>query len=203
MNKSLASSVLSTALLGALALSSTVASAQTVLLQYAQPTTAVDQKINAKKVPVVQPDGSLKYYDITVSFRTSSAGVPSLDVANSKFAVVAAPVVPKLQPGLYLDSYGFEYQVDVGGPDASGRVNYNITGNGFSGTFLSGPVAGHPDVGTINNCQFAAAGIYGHVSDGSDLAVASVGATSIAWNNYRCLGGANFESTKSLKKYTP
>lgn len=173
--------------IAAAAFTSIPAFAQTIMTEYGQPTTAVGNKINIKKVPVLQSNGTTKFFDFTVAFKTNTNGVPVLDAASSSFVVVAAPVVPQLQPGTYSDGTGNFYTVGVGGPDSSGRFNYTITSNSFSASLVSGPLSGHPDYPTINACNFGAGPAYGHASPSyADLYVGNVTATSISITGYNC-----------------
>jgi len=182
---------LSSIAIAAAAAAAVPAVAQTIMTEYGQPSTAVGNKINIKKVPVLQSNGTTKYYDFTVAFKTNTNGVPLLDATNSTFVVVTAPIAPALQPGTYSDGNGAFYTVTSGGPDTSGRLTYSISSAGFSANVLSGPLLGHPDYTLINACNFGAGPAYGHATPAyAELYLATVTATSISITGYNCNFGA-------------
>jgi hypothetical protein len=106
------------------------------------------------RVPVVNlATGEVTLYNVTADFAVAADG--SLTVTNVSFVLSPFPQhsADNFIPGTYKDSAGNTYIVSVGGVTVDGRavggVRSDTAGVTFNATWMSGPVAGHPLIGTL------------------------------------------------------
>lgn len=99
--------------------------------------------IRAIRVPVKNSVGAITYKDISIPFAVDSTG----RVTAGTVSIVASPtlITGTFKPGKYkLPSYSETYVVGSPGAGTGGRITTTVSGYRFTGTWVSGSVAGHP-----------------------------------------------------------
>jgi hypothetical protein len=114
---------------------------------------ALDNRINLNRVPVRDSAGSVKYYDVALTFNVDNAGKLSLNTTATKITQSPELVVGAFRPGIY-EYDGCEYPVGTPGVVSGGRISGSIGGSSNCGAVLnvawvSGPIIGHPNEATL------------------------------------------------------
>jgi hypothetical protein len=131
-------------------------SAQKALFQWAV-AHGVENRATFDRVPVVAGNGSTKYYDVLLAFNVDAGGKLTLNPTASRIALSPTVLVGAFKPGEY-ENDGCRFVVGAPGLTADGRAIGSIGLDEFCGefnaTWVSGPIAGHP-----NEAALRAAGI--------------------------------------------
>ncbi len=124
-----------------------------------------DNRLNILRVPVIDGTGTVRYYDVALTFTVDGTGKLALNSSATK--IVASPnlSVGAFKPGIYMGGPG-SCQHTVGSPGVVGgtRVSGSIADDQndciadnffeFNASWVSGSIAGHP-----NEAVLRAAGI--------------------------------------------
>ncbi|NOU23154.1 MAG: hypothetical protein HOO93_15480, partial [Methyloglobulus sp.] len=149
-------------------------------------TSGVGNILRAFRVPTTSAAGT-KYYDITFAFTQDAAGKPVLAPSYPKVVLSPTLLVGQFKAGKYKDGDGNVYTVGGPGAAAGGRTSWSILltkrcascgGTGLSGSWTTGPIAGHPIQPTLKAQGITSTGFswgsaransIGHVWAASDL----------------------------------
>jgi len=142
-------------------------------LQWGTPS-GLDNKLNINRVPVVDAAGVIRYYDVALAFNVDSAGKLTLNSTAAKIAASPSLTVGAFRPGIYRGgAFTCEHVVGAPGVVGGGRISGSIAESNCSRTFnaswVSGPIAGHPNEGALKAAgitfQGYSWGVLGEVSD--------------------------------------
>jgi hypothetical protein len=113
--------------------------------------------LRAYRVPARDTAGVVKYYDIALTFQQDATGKPVLTPANTVIGLSPTLLVGQFKAGKYRDGDGNYYM--VGGPSAAtnGRTSWSVSSikdcpgcsGSLSGSWTTGPIAGHPIEATL------------------------------------------------------
>ena len=122
-------------------------------LQWGAPS-GLDNKLTVNRVPVVDAAGVIRYYDVALAFNVDSAGKLTLNSTATKILASPNLTVGAFRPGIYLGgAFTCEHVVGAPGVVGGGRVSGSIAESDCSVTFnaswVSGPIAGHPNEGAL------------------------------------------------------
>jgi hypothetical protein len=115
----------------------------------------LDNRLNVARVPVRNSAGVIKYYDVALTFNVDATGKLTVNNAATKITLSPELVVGAFRPGIYEQgSLGCRYQVGAPGVLGGGRITGSLGGSLNCGSeldvsWVSGPIAGHPNEGAL------------------------------------------------------
>jgi len=168
--------------------------------------------MRAYRVPTTDTAGVVKYYDITLTFQQDTTGKPILPAANAVVALSPVLLVGQFKAGKYRDGYGNYYM--VGGPSAAtnGRTSWSVSlikrcsktncyADTLSGSWTTGPIAGHPIEATLKAQGITSTGFsWGAVSAFSNYADTPIFRSNLI-NCSGAVGYAQSGNTLSINGY--
>lgn len=128
-----------------------------IYLEQTTTTSGVGNILRAFRVPTTSAVGT-KYYDITFAFTQDAAGKPVLAPSYPKVVLSPTLLVGQFKAGKYKDGNGNVYTVGGPGAVSGGRTSWSIlltkkctscTSAALSGSWTTGPIAGHPIAPTL------------------------------------------------------
>jgi hypothetical protein len=138
--------------------------------------TGTDSVINATRVPVTNSKGKAAYWDMTITFKVSASGVPTL----ADVSIVRSPVlvVGSFKPGTYIASTDTHFSVAVSGPGV-GQVGTTawsmsskstlVCGLPSTAQWWTGPIADNPLAARIKAAKITSTNFaYGLVGTNAD-----------------------------------
>ncbi len=114
--------------------------------QFATPQ-GLENRMNLSRVPVRAANGSIKYFDVALTFTVDAAGRLTINNAATRITPSPELVVGAFRPGIYVNT-AEEYIVGapgVAGNRVSGSIGTRAFGPLLNIAWVSGPIAGHPD----------------------------------------------------------
>ena len=123
------------------------------LMQWGTPN-GVDNKLTINRVPVIDSAGAIRYYDVALTFNVDGGGKLTLNSNATKISVSPNLNVGAFRAGIYLGgAFTCEHTVGAPGVVGGGRISGSIAESNCSVTFnaswVSGPIAGHPNEGAL------------------------------------------------------
>lgn len=144
--------------------------------------------INLFRVPIIDTNtGAVTYYDMVVRFAITPEGAYVFNTVSVQ--EIAPPSgLNALIPGKYVDQGGWEYSLEASSLVLEGRSAFILTGLNFtfSAQIVTGPAAGHPDIGSREIVSFLPnTYIYGKILDGSNRSSPAIG---LDWDANELIG---------------
>ncbi len=185
-------------------------------MQWGTPS-GLDNRLTINRVPVIDAAGAIRYYDVALTFNVDSAGKLTLNSNATKIVVSPNLTVGAFRPGIYLGgAFTCEHVVGAPGVVGGGRISGSIAESNCSVTFnaswVSGPIAGHPNENALKAAgitfQGYSWGVLGEVDDnwqdtgwdqGDLIGVVQSGQQLIIHN----FGNDNKEDTSAVFTFCP
>jgi len=136
----------------------------------------LDNRMNLSRVPVRAANGSIKYFDVALSFAVDAAG--RLTIHNAATRITPSPelVVGAFRPGIYRNESD-EYVVGapgVAGSRVAGSIGTFDFGPLLNIGWVSGPIVGHPNEALLRSAGITFEG----------YSWGTVGAVGSTWSNF-------------------
>jgi hypothetical protein len=144
--------------------------------------------INLFRVPITNINtGATNYYDMTLQFAVTPAGAFMFNTVSLQ-RIARPSGLNALIPGRYVDQSNYEYSLEGPSLVLNNRSTFTLRRlrYAFSAQIITGPAAGHPDIGGREIVPFLPnTYIYGKILDGSAISTPVVDRD---WNANELIG---------------
>ncbi len=158
--------------------------------------------VHIYRIPVTDTNsGTTTFYDASFDFGVLSDGSIGF-TRTSSAAVSSAPLTAgdNFIAGTYADSFGAIWTVSGPSVVAGGRYSYSaVSASGVSISWMTGPVASHPQIGSLSTKPAdGAAGAFGVMGTNPDDSKATGVSTDTNWEPGYIIGATQQSSTSIL-----